>query len=274
MIKPSLLGLAGALSAGAAAIGQTAELGPVPEAEVAAQSDAQTLALGRAIYRHDLAAWHATDAALGSLPNGFDRGRLKGYVVEPLDGKRMSVAFIASMGDDDAVVWEATVRGKKVRDARWLDTPRPLTTMEAAQRSAIQTAIPAVEKTCGRPMNTVVLGPEDTGRDEFFVYLLTPMRDLNEAVFGRHFRARVSLDGQTLIGSRPFTNSCAIFPAGPADAPRGSQPVGIVTSHLLDDKPQETHVFVSLTHGMDVYVMTKGDRLFRVNGKKMQQVER
>ena len=233
-------------------------------------------ARGELLYRHDQAAWHGTDAMTSSLPEGFEASTLRGYVVTPHErADSLNIAFHTG----DRVVWEARVKGSKVRDARWLDVSREFTMAEAARVRAVQTAIPAIGETCQgyTPMNTAVLPVEDS--DELYVYFLTPMRDMNEAVFGRHYRARVSADGRELIRSRQFTNSCLIVPS---QAPKGAKAVGIVVSHLRDPLPQETHVFASLQHDEPVYVVIPGSAkgradgganlIFRVDGKHTRLV--
>ena len=215
---------------------------------------------------------------IASLPDGFDRGDLRGYVVTPHTKKKnLRVAFHT----DSGVVWEARVKGRKVRDARWLDAPRPLTEPEAARVRAVQTALPAVKAPCeGRtPMNSAVLQAEDS--DDLYVYFLTPMQSMDESVFGRHYRARVSADGRELIRSRAFSKGCHVMDLAVmrAQMPRGAKSVGIMTSHLLDPFPQETHVMVSLQHREPVIVAIPptaqgraggATQVFEVDGKRIR----
>jgi hypothetical protein len=50
--------------------------------------------------------------------------------------------------------------------------------------------------------------------------------------------------------------------------------VSIFTTHLRDDYPQETHVFVSLTHNLDVAVgISKLNENYWVNGDEIRRIE-
>lgn len=231
--------------------------------------------LGQALYQYDQAAWHGTDAFLADLPDGFDNGTVRGYVVTPHEKpKWLNVVFRS----DEGVIWEARVKGKRVRDARWLAQPRALSKDEQARVDAVDTAIPEVTEACQDrlPMNTAVLPVPDS--DDLYVYVLSPMKDMGEAVFGRHHRIRVSGNGLTLINSRTFTKSCLVVSA---HTDRGER-VGITASHLLDPFPQETHVFVSLQHDLPVYVAipdtargrakTGKTHIFEVDGSKIRRV--
>ena len=226
--------------------------------------------LGRALHAHDQAGWHATDRALEEL-DADTRAALRGYVVVPAGGGVYDVAFYSGQGEASRVVWTARMKGAKVRSSMTLPAPRPLSAAESLRQRAINTVVAGftadADSICPghMPLNSAVL--EDPDSDDLFVYLLTPMTAMDQAVFGRHHRFRVSADGTRVLGSRRFTNSCAIFPTRP---PQGASAVGIVTNHLLDDTPQETHVFVSLQHDQPVYV-SAGEKLWKVTGKRIRE---
>jgi len=229
---------------------------------------------GHLLYQHDQAAWHGTDSFLAAIPDGYDRSTIVGYVVTsdaPSETvTETQVSFFVETSAGVRVIWDGTVRDSETVEEEWLAVPRPLNLRENAKRLALQTALPVVTDTCGRRMNTVVLDGTETGRDDLLVYYLTPMQSLDEAVFGRHYRANVSLDGEELLGSHSFTNSCAIFPARTDKGPV----VSIMTTHLRDDYPQETHVFVSLTHDLDVAVgISKLNENYMVNGDEIRRIE-
>ena len=252
-------------------VSETAAVSSNPVANAVASTDT-VLELGRALYAHDQAGWHATDRFLADTDEAAREG-LGGYVVVPRADGRHDVSFFRGQGADRKVFWTAMVDGQEVSDATLLSEPRALTDAERVRRTATDTAVAAFEPgpdtMCPghTPLNTAVL--DAPGGDGFYVYLLTPMTAMNQAVFGRHHRFHISADGQDVLGSRIFTNGCAIFPANP---PEGGSTVGIVTNHLLDPFPQETHVMVSLQHDHDVYVMT-GDTLWAVNGRRIRKVE-
>jgi hypothetical protein len=240
----------------------------------AAQDADIILKRGHLLYQHDQAAWHGTDSFLAAIPEGYDRSAIVGYVVtsgaltEAVADTQVS--FFAETPAGMRVIWNGIVRDSETIEEEWLAVPRPLNSRENAKRIALKTALPAVTDTCDRRMNTVVLDGTETGRNDLLVYYLTPMHSLEEAVFGRHYRANVSLDGEELLGSHSFTNSCAIFPARTEKGPV----VSIFTTHLRDDYPQETHVFVSLTHNLDVAVgISKLNENYWVNGDEIRRIE-
>ena len=254
------------------AVSEPATVGSKPVANTAASADT-VLELGRALYAHDQAGWHATDRFLADTDEVAREG-LGGYVVVPRADGQHDVSFFRGQGADREVFWAAVVKGKKVSDAGPLPAPRPFTEAERVRRTAVDTAVaefkPGSDTMCAghTPLNTAVV--DAPGGEEFYVYLLTPMTAMDQAVFGRHHRFHVSADGRDMLGNRTFTNSCAIFPTRPPEG--GGKTVGIVTSHLLDPSPQETHVMVSLQHDQDVYVMT-GDTLWSVSGRRIRKVK-
>ena len=259
-------------------------LAPLAQAQSPAMSASETKAaiqragdLGQALYDRDRAAWVATDAMLAALGND-SAGRVGGWVVTPLNGKtgrrsEFRVAF-HDRSEPPQVFWQGRVEGHRVAETELLDAPRPLSADETARRAALDAAIAHPDlKPCRDflPMNHVVMTAPEGG---FHVYLLSATRQPDLAVFGRHFRFTTTPDGATITASRAFTNSCIGVPMA-TELPEGATPAALTISHVLDPTPQETHVFVSLSHGLPVYVvMTETDALYEVDGTRMRRVKR
>ncbi len=127
-------------------------------------------------------------------------------------------------------------------------------------------------------MNYAVFADPADPDGQLLGYLLSSTRKPGEVVFGRHFRFTLSLDGESVLDSRGFTNSCIAVPttteAG-AKLPQGASSVGVTISHLLDPVPQETHVFASLSQGLPVYViMSPSGTIYEVDGDKINKKAR
>lgn len=239
---------------------------------------ARVAQLGQSLFDYDRAAWMATDAVLkdyGEAATDF----LGGWVVtewDPNVSRRhpdLRVSFV-NKANPPQIIWEARVRKNRVRTSGRLMEPRDLTPEETARRSAVQTAVqhPALEP-CPNllPMNYVVFPVPDDPNGALYTYLMSSTRQPNTAVYGRHFRFKLAADGKTVLDSRGFTNSCLAVPLAP---PKGATANAAFTSHILDPVPQETHVFVSLSMGLPVYVSaTQTEKIYQVDGTRIKETK-
>ncbi len=129
----------------------------------------------------------------------------------------------------------------------------PLNADQRAMFFARQTAILAMSTRCSDAYNTVVLPYE--GKDAAWaVYLLAATAEVGKVVVGGHVRVLVRDGGQGIADYRQLSKSCLTLEMPPPDAER---PVALVLTHVLDDHPIETHVFLSLLHEQNLLVMTE-----------------
>lgn len=117
---------------------------------------------------------------------------------------------------------------------------------------ARQTALAAVPRG-QRKLNPVIVPGEALGQPgKIIVYVLAAEQIVGEMVFGIHYRVTVSGDGSTVDGVHPLSKSeLVVGPPSSQGVPSGAKEVEVVVTHHLDDTPNETHVFVSLLHGVD-----------------------
>ena len=114
---------------------------------------------------------------------------------------------------------------------------------------ARQTAVSALRTPCSEVYNTVVL-PNDGAEAAWTVYLLAATQEPEKIVVGGHVRVLVREGGMQIVDSQELSRSCLTL-APPPDA------VALIVTHVLDEHPIETHVFLSLLHQTKLYVVTE-----------------
>lgn len=244
---------------------------PAPAAvttEVTEWPLAKIAALGTDLYRHDQAAWVATDVFLAFLGDARPSD-IVGWIVTG-KGTDLTVRFLRRGEDNDLRPgWDIKVvdgvPGPVVPAA---DTA-VLGEREKAAFRARQTASSGLgQAPCSRTMNAVVLADPDS--EDWLVWLLTPVPSAGAVPIGGHIRHRVSADGLTLLSREPLSRSCLTLE--PSTTPDGSTTAGLFATHIVSDTPVETHVFLSLQSGLPLYVGT-GDIVWLVDGATIEQVE-
>lgn len=243
---------------------------PAPAAattEVTEWPLAKIAALGTDLYRHDQAAWVATDVFLEFL--GDERpADIVGWIVTGT-GSDLTVRFLRRAGDDLRPGWDIKVMDGVPGPVVPAPDDAVLGEREKATFRARQTASAGLGRApCSRTMNAVVLADPDS--EDWLVWLLTPMPSAGSLPIGGHIRHRVSADGLTLLSREPLSRSCLVLE--PSDTPEGSTTAGLFATHIVSDTPVETHVFLSLQSGLPLYVGT-GDIVWLVDGATVQQVE-
>ncbi len=209
-------------------------------------------ALGRALYAKDRAAWLATDRLLESY--GQQPANLRGWVTVPSgEGWRVDFVQEEENGDGYCSKLSVPVDGAEAGSLRRQDTCEPLTPDQRAMFLARQTALSALRTQCTSSYNTVVL-PHQGPEAAWAVYLLAATQDPGEVVFGGHVRVLVADGGTRIVEYQKLSNACLTLDLPPADQ---GQPAALVVTHVLDDHPIETHVFLSLAHGLKLYVLTE-----------------
>ena len=220
------------------------------------QQRALTLALdrGRALYLHDQAAWHTTDALLEDIADPAALG-IGGWVVTNAEDGLL-VTFWAPESDGFAGVYSARYASGQVLDRRLLEGgARTLGEEQIALIAATQAIDPSgLERCSGSPFNTVALPPQAAG-EPILVYYLTPRTTNDTIPLGGHYRFEVR--GGLVAAERGFTTSCFDMPL-----PQGENRLeALVATHLLDPVPTEIHVFSMLALGLPLMVVTAANEL-------------
>jgi hypothetical protein len=204
---------------------------------------------GKAIYEYDRAASLATDRLMenGQLPSG-----VRGWVTFPSDGG-WRVLFVEGDGDAACSRLSVVVNADAAGPLRRADTCQALTADQRAMFLARQTALSALRTPCSEAYNTVVL-PYERREGEWAVYLLAATKDVGKAVVGGHVRVIVGSTGSHILDYQQLSKACLTLDL---PSPVAGKPVALFVTHLLDDHPIETHVFLSLLHGLPLYVITE-----------------
>ena len=107
---------------------------------------------------------------------------------------------------------------------------------------------------CSKNYNTVVLPNTHDDGNTWLVYLLATTTEAQKVQIGGHYGATVSKDGAKLLSFEPLSNSClALSTIGE----QGGVVKGLGMTHVLNDTPIETHVYLNLLHKIDFYVITE-----------------
>ncbi|WP_141454125.1 hypothetical protein [Pseudoxanthomonas sp. z9] len=216
---------------------------------------------GEALYRHDQAAWHATDALM-ALWKGTPDSRVAGWITQEAEGG-VAVVFVDRTPE---ALYRVTVSDAGVAGpVNALAAPEPLSAYEAGAAAARAVAADARFEQCGKRYNTITL-PANDDTSTWAVYLIpgtTTYEDL--PVGGAH---RVSVKEGKVVSQRAYSRSCIVLKNDP-------KAVGLMITHLLDPAPTEIHVFWSLWAKKTFYVMTPPDGVpWTVDGKTIQAMEK
>lgn len=220
-------------------------------------------AMGVAIYRHDVAAWVATDALLASFGNSPPPAGMVGWIVVDAD-EALKVRFLRREADVLKAAFDIVVRDGRAGVVEAVSAP--LSAAETAQFLARQTAIDNIGRLrCAAQMNTVVIDDRDS--DDWLVWLLVPM--LNDQIpIGGHYRFRISADGRTMARRDQLSNGC-FFAERPSGIDAGSDL--LFYTQIVSKGPVETQVFLSIQNRLAL-VIGAGDRFFSVEGPMVEDI--
>jgi hypothetical protein len=223
---------------------------PPTKEELAAITDR-----GRDLAGYDAAAWHASDAAQAKQPK---EGSVVRYIARK-SGKRWQVAFgrLDEKQGKFLVTYEATQGNKpNVFDVKELIPPREDIGFYFSAAKAIDTALKDfVEHFEGeqRPYNVAVL-PAEKGR--LWLYLVPAPTKPNVWLLGADVRYLISEDGNKVIEKRQMHKAVIEY-----DQPKqkGNQQVAGMHTHVLDDIPEDSDVFLVVTRKPSVpeMILTK-----------------
>lgn len=231
--------------------------------------DLETLQkLGTELYTRDQLASRATDLMIEAYPDCRQMS-IRGWVSE-IQEAGSTVYFIRERNDITSLAYTVFFpkAGKpKVKDQVGEAVPPAVRARFLARRTAFA-AVPGfyTPKTNGE----VVDDPDGKG---LIVYVLASTDEPGQVVVGGHYRVMVSADGRTAKQVDALSRSLLIVPLHPSDLPKDSTPASVVVSHIVSDTPVETHVFVSLLHGIPIYVATAKDVVWRVDKGTITKVQ-
>ena len=146
--------------------------------------------------------------------------------------------------------------------------------LDAAERAQIAARLAVARDAatrCDGRYNTVAL-PDPEG-DGMLVYAIAASRDPASVMVGGHVRYSVSADGRTILHTEPLATSCAVAPRADLErAARTDGVEGLALRTTLSNTPLETHVFLSLTQDLPLFVIGNDLRMWRVEGGHMKVV--
>lgn len=226
--------------------------------------------LGVAIYEQDIRAAQATDLLIANKSTRqLEKEGVRGWIVEG-NAPDMTVLFIkqGSLGLEAAYAIKFSGKKKPVIE---VPSNAALTERQRALFAARLLVSQNIKRPCSRSYNVVML--PDPEKDGFLLYALAATSVADEVMAGGHYRFTVSKDGKRIEQTDALSKSCLTMSKRPKDAPPGAQIAALTVTTLIDDKPQETHVYLSLLHKMPFYVATSATTFWEVSQGKMQPMK-
>jgi hypothetical protein len=246
-----------------------AQAAPAPE-PTAEESEAirRAVEVGRLLYRHDRAAWIATDKV--SALKGFRKDkRTRGYITVPV-ADAIRVVFFGDGANGRRVALYRVDLGPDLRplgEAEAFKEPLPLDEFESAAAAARQLAMSQNFQLCSKSYNTVILQDGSANDPSWAVYLM-PAQTAKQYMLGGSYRIDVSGPGDRIVRSRGFTRSCIAMP-------NDKDLAAMTVTHLMDTTPTEIHVFTSLAAQKPVIVLTiQGESIWAVEDGTISLMER
>ena len=123
----------------------------------------------------------------------------------------------------------------------------------APDAAEVANARAAVKDFCDYDYKTVFVADGWPGVD--YVYFIGTSNDADTLVWGRHYRVEVEHATGKVLSVLPATKSCLAMSLT-AGLPAGAKLVSPAITHLLSPAPSEFHVFLSLSLGLPLSVMT------------------
>ncbi len=205
--------------------------------------------IGKEIYEQDELAWKATDLLIEKKLIKKD-SKITGWVV---DNKKspQTVYFMGEEGKDIISVYGVEFKDGKMN----LLTSPEIEEKHKIMFKARQNAIKQIKNGCFSNYNTIVIDDEKS----YLVYILGATTKANTMVFGIHYKAKMSKKNGSLLMFDPLAKSCLSMEVKKDAIP--------VVTHLINETPIETHVFLSLSHKLPLYVGTNTGAFKIENGK-------
>lgn len=243
---------------------------PAPYEWIAHSVDRSTLSTvelrGFELYLRDIAASRATNAALGVLA-GRDRARsnIAGWIVVPYE-QGFLVRYVTK---DERAEIDVSVDPYSALEPYVMENEpsKALPPREVAMWRARQLAIQQPIGRCSDRYNTVVLPESEREDADWLVYLLAVAMDPTHFAVGGHHRFRIDAEGREIREHLALSKGCM----DPAYDPRSA---GFVMTHLVSPEPIETHVYLSLLHGIRLFVsIPETNQLWSIEDGRIRRVE-
>lgn len=223
--------------------------------------------MGADLYRADRAAWLTTDLMQdhglirrnGKLARRI-AGEPRGWVTAPTASPDVwRVAYLSEVDGEVVSFADGSVdfSGKPLASLRENVPARALDEQEVRQLRFRGDAMEREWLACANPYNVAGLPENDGG---WTIYLLTPQQKDGVFPLGGFHRFRYDVEGN-LLEQYAHTRSC--LSQDMSQAPAGAVAAAVV-SHLTSELPNEIHVFMSLSYGMPVFVITPDGRFWEV----------
>ncbi|MFI5318087.1 MAG: hypothetical protein ACHQ6V_00785 [Myxococcota bacterium] len=209
---------------------------------------------GREMYKHDQAAWHATNAVRAR--KSPRESELMGWITLPdADAALPRVHFYGESAPGSyASQFDVSYRESELR----VVAHDPAVALEEREQELVRArglAIAGRRRQRSDGINTIVL--RDAG-GEIHVYLMAATAKPDALVLAGHDLARISPDGRTLLEWRPLSATCVVSKRAEGDR------WNLLAT--LNDTPTETDVFTELSFEMLNYFIVTRRGLWRLAG--------
>lgn len=146
--------------------------------------------------------------------------------------------------------------------------PRALTASERAQLQARDTVREGISAPCAPRYDSVALPHPQS--DDLLLYALPVASTPDEVLLGGHHRFHLDPTGTRLLEADALSTACTRTTVKAlAETNLDS---GVAVRNLLDDTPNEIHVYLSLRYRVPLYIVTRDLRLWKVAEGRMQVV--
>ncbi|MDX2167741.1 MAG: hypothetical protein SF182_11780 [Deltaproteobacteria bacterium] len=220
---------------------------PDSEADIA---DAERL--GQMLFVHDMAAWQATDALARAGAIQAD-SPVRGWITVP-QPTGMLVRFIGAPDGTPVAFYDVMLTAHSPPAVQRWDRPAPLPADQAAAARARATAMASATLDCSDRYNTVVFRDPMAAGDDWLVYILPATTVTGRIMVGRHERITVSEDGNQVRQRRALSQDCGYIDQ--SGIPAGASNVTLALTNLATPTPNESHVFLTLSHRLPFAVGT------------------
>ena len=229
------------------------------------------------LYRADRTAWLTTDQLMDQGlvgRNGKPKripGKPTGWITAPTATPSVwSVAYLSEVDGQQVAFADGTVdfASEPLASLRENTTPRPLEADEILQLRLRDDARRREWMSCSRAAYNTATLPD--GEGGWAVYLMPPV--VAEGVYPLGGFHRFGYDAQGGFKEHySHTRSCLSHDE--SQAPEGSV-AAIMVSHITSPLPNEIHVFMNLSYGLPVFVISPDGRLWKIEGGRISPVDR